>query len=490
MVVVASARPHSVSAEQIAGLDALVEQVMGEWHVPGLAIAVVRDGDVILAKGYGYRDLESEKRVTPDTLFAAGSISKTFTATGLAILVDEGRLSWDTKMRDVLPDFALQDETATQHATIEDLLTHRTGLARHDRLWYLGDFSRAELYARLRHLESNAPFRAGFQYHNMLFMTAGLAVERLTGKTWEEFTRTRILSPLGMKRSNFSIGATKRDADHATPYAHEEGELRAAPFYDATPIAPAGGLNTSASELARWVRLHLGRGSSDGKQLLSKARAVELHSPRVAVAGEPAWPALDDDGYGLGFSISAYRGDKMVWHNGGIDGFLTHMSFMPGRGVGVVVLANLDRTPTPTIISRFIYDRLLGLEPLPWNARFQEDWRKGEIRAQVEEELALEARKTGTRPSHALGDYAGWYEHPGYGTVRIQEANDGLTLTYGRLTAPLAHVHYDIFEIWRIPLTSVRHLLVTFYYDENGDIDRLTIPFEPKVEPIVFLRDR
>lgn len=461
---------------------------MADWHVPGLAIAVVRDDKVVLAKGYGVRDLVSKQPVTPDTLFAAGSITKTFTATGLAMLVDEGRLTWDTPVRDVMPDFRLKDDVATRLATIEDLLTHRTGLARHDRVWYFGEFTRDELYARLRYLEPSAPFRSRFQYHNLLFMTAGLAVERLTGETWEDFTRERILAPLDMTRSNFSVDTTRRDPDHATPYAREEGDLHAVPFFDPRAIAPAGALNTSAAELARWVRLHLAGGRLGELQLISEDRAAELHAPRIAIVGEPNWPTLGHDSYGLGFSNSTYRGEEIVWHNGGIDGFLTHMSFLPARGIGVVVLANLDRTPAPTIISRFIYDRLLGLDPLPWDARIKEEWRKGEARVAVEDELEREARKPNAPPTHALPDYAGWFENPGYGTVRIQQNTDGLTLTYGRLSAPLEHVHYDIFEIPRIPLTTVRHLKVTFYYDEKGDIDRLTIPFEPKVEPIVFTR--
>ncbi len=471
--------------------DAFVHATMAQWRVPGIAVAAIVDGEIRFAAGYGLRDVAHERPVTPETLFQIGSITKSFTAAGLALLIDEGRLAWDTRVREILPDFALADPAASQRATIADLLAHRTGLARHDRLWYLNPMPRDALYRRLRHLGSSRPFRAGFNYQNILYVAAGGIAERLFGEPWEAVTARRILAPLGLRRTRTTLRGLLADPDHAEAYAIDGDRLEPVAHFDTAVIAPAGGLAASARDLIRWAALHLGRGAlGSSTRLLSRESASALQTPQQTIPGTPAWPALGFASYGYGFELSHYRGEPLVSHGGGMDGFVAHFSFMPRRGAAVVVLSNLDRNPAPGIIARRFYDRVLGLPPLPWSARTAERWRAAEERLAVEAIADRATRRPNAPPSHPQADYLGHYVNPGYGTVTITGNANGLSLSYGRVTLPLGHVHFDIFEIAEIPLTSVRRLKVSFLYDKAGEIDRVLIPFESGLDDIVFTRER
>jgi CubicO group peptidase (beta-lactamase class C family) len=471
-----------------ARFDAFVQETMATWHVPGIAVATIIDGEVHFVAGYGSRDVAAKLPVTPETLFQIGSITKSFTTAALALLVDDGRLTWDTRVRDVLPDFALADPIASENATVTDVLTHRTGLARHDRLWYLNPMPRDALFARLRHLRSSQSFRDGFQYQNILYVVAGRIAERLFGESWENLVAHNILAPLGLTRTKTTLRGLLIDPDHAAAYALDDDALVPVAHFDTAVIAPAGGLGASARDLIRWAALHLERGTLNEIRLISEENAAALQTPQQILPGVPSWPALGHTSYGYGFELSHYRGERLASHGGGMDGFVAHFSFMPDRNAAIVVLSNLDRNPAPNIIARRFYDRVLGLPPLPWDDRTAERWRKAEARFATEAAADHAARQSGAPPSHPLSDYLGRYEDPGYGTVTIGSGAAGLTLTYGRLTLPLDHVHYDIFEVAEIPLTSVRRLKVTFLYDTAGNIDRVLIPFEKQLDAIVFAR--
>ena len=468
--------------------DTFVHTTIARWRVPGIAMAVIIGGEVRFVAGYGLRDVEHKHPVTPETLFQIGSITKSFTAAGLALLVDEGRLAWDDRVWEVWPDFALADSEASQEATVADLLAHRTGLARHDRLWYLNPMSRDALYQRLRHLGLKQPFRAGFNYQNILYAVAGRVAEQLFAEPWEEITKHRIIMPLGLSRTKTTLHDMLDDPDHAKAYTIENGDLESVAHFDTAVIAPAGGLASSAGDLICWAALHLGRGTLGSTQLLSQESATTLQTPQQAISRIPAWLALGFTSYGYGFRISHYRGESLVSHGGGMDGFVAHFSFMPKRNAAIVVLSNLDRNPVPVIIARRFYDRILGLPPLPWGARIAEQWRKKKIRLAEEADADRANRRPNAPPSHPQADYLGHYTNPGYGTITITSNTDGLLLTYGRVTLPLNHVHFDIFEIEKIPLTSVRRLKVTFLYNEVSEIDRVLIPFESGLDEIVFTR--
>lgn len=486
VTLVVLARPLAAAEPPFEGLDAFVVETMAEWQVPGLALALVRDGEVVLARGYGYRDLARTLPVTPDTLFAVGSITKPFTVVGLAMLVDEGRLDWDAPVRDYLPAFRLADGFASETMTPRDLVTHRSGLPRHDALWYATGFDRDSLFGRLRYLDMGGSFRVGWGYQNLLFMVAGRIAERLSETTWEAFTRRRLLAPLGMTRSNFTVAEMQRDEDFASPHALVDDAVADVALFDMQGIGPAGALNASAAELIRFVRFAMNEDRHDGAPLLSQARMAEMQAPQTAMPGTPKDVELGRSSYGMGFVVSRYRGHTTISHGGGIDGYVAQLSFMPEHDIGLVVLSNLDRNPVPTIVARNLYDRLLGLEPIAWNARFREKRQKAEAASRDPEILV--PRKENAPPSHPLADYVGTYEHPAYGRLRIARDGEALRWLFHRFDLPLRHFHYDMFEIEKIPLTAYRRLKVSFFYDKAGAIDRLAVPLEYTVDDIVFRR--
>ena len=492
--------PAGLRAEALDGLDTLVERAMEEWKVPGLAVAVIKDGEVIHCRGYGYRDVEKRLAVTSRTLFAIGSISKSFTVTGLGMLADQGKLDWDRPVRDALPEFRLADRVAAEGATPRDLVTHRTGLPRHDRLWYGSGLSRRELLDRLRHLESSASFRATWQYNNLMYLAAGCLDEHLSGRPWEDLTRERICRPLGMEASNFSVKDSQRSDDFALPYARVKGEVRRIPFYNIDAMAPAGAINSNVEEMIRYVGLHIDRGQYHGRRLLSRRMAEQMQTPQMVVPDDgagalhaPTFEELGHTSYGLGFFVTSYRGRKLVWHSGSIDGFSALMSFLPRERAGLIVLSNLSgHRPTPVCVTRFVLDRLLGLEPIDWLGRAKELDRKAKRDAEDATRRDERRRKPGTSPSHRPAEYAGTYEHPAYGTVRIKADGDALTLSWRGASARLGHRHYDVFATGVAEEESddspIPPVTVTFAYDKRGDVDRLAMPLEPKVAEIVFTR--
>jgi CubicO group peptidase (beta-lactamase class C family) len=494
---VTAAAPHTTPLSAVgddalwAGLDAWIEDVMAHWRIPGLAVGAVRDGEVVLARGYGFRDVERRLPVTPQTLMAIGSNSKSFTAALLGMLVDEGRLDWDTPVRHYLPDFQLYDDVATRLMTPRDLVSHRSGLPRHDNLWFGRSYTRRELYDRLRYIEPSATFRQRYQYQNLMFMVAGMLAEQLTGTSWEQLVADRFFAPLGMTRSNTTVRAMPADADHSLPYMIRDDRVVAVPFRNIDAVGPAGSINSSVEEMLRYIQMNIDQGSWRGTQLFSKDVAREMQSPQSATGVVAEYAELGPGAYGLGVSVSGYRGHTLIAHGGGIDGFISSMSWMPGARIGVVVLTNLSgNNPVPTIVMRGVYDRLLGLEPVDWFGRTKAEQEAAERRRQEQERAREAERVAGTSPSHALAAYAGAYEHPAYGRADVALRAGRLVLTIDGLEMPLEHWHYNVFRVGRATDGSdrFRGTRVAFAYGAAGRIDRLQIPLEPAVADIVFSR--
>ena len=466
---------------------------MKEWKIPGLAIAVVHDNKVILAKGYGYRNREKKLPVTKDTLLAIGSNSKSFTAAVLGMLNDEDKLDWDTPVREYLSDFQLYDETATAQMTPRDLVRHTSGLPRHDLLWYNTKLPRKQLYDRLRYLEPNKSFRGAWQYQNLMFMTAGYLEEQLLGKKWEEIVRDRIFTPLGMSRSNFSVTDMQKDNDFSYPYGEIDDQVTRIPFRNIDEVGPAGSINSSVTEMIRYVEWRLNLGKHGDQQLLSEKNAKLMQSPQMVMpASGPQFPELTHMSYGLGLMVANYRGHRFVRHGGGIDGFISQMAWLPDEKAGVVVLTNFSgNNPVPNLVVFNVIDHLLGLEPVDWAARAREQQEKAAERREKARAERDADRKTGTSPSHALADFAGNYEHPAYGVASIEISGDGLKCTVVGFDVPLEHYHYDIFAVPQDlppPADNMSGTKVTFFYNKKGEIDRLAIPLESSVEDIVFTR--
>lgn len=474
------------ASPNLNGLDGFVEQVMKDWKVPGVAVAIVKDGQVVYAKGFGFRDVKKGLKVTPDTLFAIGSCSKAFTATALAILADEGKLDLDKPVRDYLPDFRLQDAYATAHLRPRDLVTHQSGLPRHDMAWYGSPLSRREIFNRLHHLEPSRPLHARFQYNNLMYLAAGVLIERVSGVTWEEFVRRKILDPLEMKQSNFSVNDSQKTPDFSLPYQEQKGEVKEIPFRNIDAIGPAGSINSSVNEMTRWLFLQLDKGKFNGRQIVSEKSLNEVHTPQIVAGGDLKYDESFYSSYAMGWGVTSYRGHPSLSHGGGIDGFTSQIRFLPKDKLGVVVLTN-SASPASGLIASNAVDRMLGLSEAPWAQRAKDDAAKSRVaqaKAKVEDEAK---RKKDAPPTHALKDYAGQFEHPAYQTFSITQEGEQLSFDLHGLTGGLKHYHYDIFQVAEgaSPLEGTK---LTFLMNQAGEIDRVTIALEPTVKPIVFTR--
>jgi CubicO group peptidase (beta-lactamase class C family) len=485
MTHLSEARNASI-AEVIPELDRLAPDAMADWKVPGVALAVVQDRKVVLAKAYGQRDVEANLPVTTATQFVIGSITKSFTATGVAHLHNEGRLDWTKPVRDYLPKFRLHDPVATERVTIRDLLCHQSGLPRHDWVHLPGDRAPAEMLGVMRHLELSRDIRSAYQYSNLCYNVAGLLIERLSRQPYEAFIRARLTDKLGMTVS-FTLEDLEASADAARPYMmHEDTRLPAMRLPIRTMAA--GAINTSVADLANWMRLHLGRGEFNGEGLLPAALIDALHVPRVYDT-QPGFAEFGEAHYGLGFRCQSYRGDRLVFHGGGWPGWGALMTLVPDFGIGVAVLTNRSPSEVPATLTWYVIDRLRGREPIDWRERVRKRREQALAQMKADKDAREKARHENTRPAHNLPEYAGDYEHPAYGNMSIKEQDGALHWSWRGMLATMAHRHYETFELPEFPDRLLPdRLAITFLTDREGNIVSLSAPLEPMVRDIVFAR--
>ncbi len=473
---------------EFKGFDEFANATLKAFDTPGMAIAVIKDGKIILSKGYGMRDVKKNLPVTPKTMFAIGSSSKSFTVVSLGTLVDEGKLSWDKPVREYMPDFRLYDKFATEQMTPRDLVTHRSGLPRHDLMWYASGYSRKEIYDRMRYLEPSAEFRTTWQYQNLMFMTAGYLASKVADMPWEDHVRTKIFLPLGMSTSNFSIIDMQKAAEPAKPYMKIKDKLEEVPYRNIDQIGPAGSINSTVEEMIKYVQFHLDKGKAGGRQVLSENNVKQMQTPQMVMPGDPQYKELGASTYGMGLFVTTYQGHKLVDHGGNIDGFSALLSFLPGDNMGLVILTNANGSQVPTVVARNVYDRLLGVEQVEWTKRLKEAEAKAKASADESSKRKLTSQRLNTKPSHETADYFGEYEHPAYGVVKVAKDGDGMNITFCNMTAPMKHFHYDVFEVGEVQ----RHVLskdkVQFQTSLQGDIASLSIPIESSVKEIVFVR--
>jgi CubicO group peptidase (beta-lactamase class C family) len=475
-----------MSVDFVSQMRAFLQESLALWKVPGVGVGVIQGDEVLLCDGFGWRDVEKGLPATENTLFAIGSASKAFTTFDMGLLVDEGKLDWDKPVRDFMPSFQVHDPVASERLTPRDIVSHRVGLPRHDMAWYNSPLTRQEIFARLRHLEPNRDIRQTFQYNNLMFLTAGVLVEHLSGLSWEDFTRQRIFEPLGMRSSNFSVNTSQASDNFARPYREKNDRVEGIPFRNIDAVGPAGSINSCAADMVAWLKVHLNGGRAGPDALISSGNLEQMHSPQMTIAGGSKWKELLPSSYGLGWFIYPYRGFQVVEHGGNIDGFTALVALMPAEKIGVVVLTNLDQNALTTAAAYRAFDLLLGLEPVDWNGRFHADFL--EFRAGEEAGKAQSAGKrvAGRPPAHPLEDYAGTYTHPGYGTVEVTCKDGQLQASHNQISYRVEPYHYEIFE-FHYDLNDT-HMKATFTTDVEGIVSRLSLPFEPLVSEIVFMR--
>jgi CubicO group peptidase (beta-lactamase class C family) len=470
----------------IPELDALAADAMADWKVPGAALAVVQDGKILLSKAWGLRDVEANLPVTTDTQFLICSITKSFTATALALLHSEGRLDWRRPVRDYIPEFRLHDVVATDRITVRDLLCHHSGLPRHDWIWMPGGLLPGEMLGVMQHLEPSRDIRTTWQYSNLGYNVAGIVIERISGQSYEDFVRTRLTDRLGMSVS-FTADALAAVKDAAVPYAIHEDALVRASHWPITSTA-AGAINTTITDMANWLRLHAGRGEFEGERVLPATAIDELQAPRAYVS-QPDFPEFGPWHYGLGFACTSYRGERLVSHSGGWIGWGTLMTILPDYGIGVAVFTNRSSNAVTDILTRYIVDRLRGREPVDWRQRHRKRRAEAIAHIQADEDARQKVRHAGTRPAHALADYAGGYAHPAYGVMTVAHEGDALQWSWRGMDATLEHRHYETFELPHAPDRLLPdRLAITFLTDRDGNIVSLSAPLEPMVKDIVFAR--
>ncbi len=477
---------HAAIADLVPELDRLAVDSMADWKVPGAAIAVVQDGKVTLAKAYGQRDVEANLPVTAATQFRIGSITKSFTATGVAILHNEGRLDWTKPVRDYLPEFRLHDPVATERITIRDLLSHQSGLPRHDWVHLPGDRAPAELLGVMRYLEPSRDIRAAWQYNNLCYNVVGLLIERVSGQSYEAFIRARLTDRLGMT-VGFTLDDLEASADAPRAYMmHEDTRLPAMRLPIRTPAS--GAINTTVADLANWMRLHLGKGEFNRERLLPAALIDELHAPRV-YENQSEFAEFGAAHYGLGFQCQSYRGDRVVFHGGGWPGWGARMTLVPDFGIGVAVLTNRNPSEALGTLTWYIVDRLRGRAPVDWRERLRKRRDQAIAQVQADKNAREKVRHANTRPAHDLAAYAADYEHPAYGLMSIKELGGELHWSWRGMSAAMTYRHYETFELPEYPDRLLPdRLAITFLTDRDGDIVSLSAPLEPMVKDILFVR--
>ncbi|HXH46726.1 MAG TPA: serine hydrolase [Bradyrhizobium sp.] len=478
--------PDTPIASLIPDIDRLAAEAMAVWKVPGAALAVVQDGEVVLTRAYGQRNIEADLPVTAHTHFVICSITKSFTATAIALLHHEGVLDWSKPVRDYLPEFRLSDAVATDRVTVRDLLSHQSGLPRHDWIHLPGDLSPAEMLPLMRHLELSRDIRTTWQYNNLCYNAAGLLIERLSGKSFEAFVRERLTDRLGMTVS-FSLDELETGSEPARPYKIHE-DTRSPALRLPVRTTAAGALNTSVADLANWMRLHLEKGEFEGERLLPSLLVEQLHAP-LAPVGKSEFSEFGHVHYGLGLHSTTYCGERMISHSGGWNGWGSLMTLMPDAGIGVAVLTNRSPSEVPPILTRYVIDRLRGREPVDWLSRLRKMRADFMAHIPIDKETRQRARHPDTKPAHPLSAYVADYAHPAYGVISIRERDGALHWSWRGMGAPLSHWHFETFvtpEI--IDELHPDNLPITFQTDREGKIVHLSVPLEPMVKDIVFER--
>jgi CubicO group peptidase (beta-lactamase class C family) len=460
-------------AATVAGIDADVQRAMKELHVPGVAVGVIIDGKVVLAKGYGVREIGKPALVDGDTLFDIGSMSKSFTATAVAAVVDDGKLEWDKPVIGYLPWFRMYDPIATQLITPRDLLTHRSGLPRHDFIRTSTYLTREELIRRIRYLEPSYTFRQAYQYNNLMYVTAGYLAGSVAGTTWETLVKQRIFTPLGMTHSNASAVELQQSDDYAHPHDYVDGKIIPIPVYDYQKfgVGPNGAVNSCANDMLKYLAFHLSDGVADGKQVISITQMQELHKPSTVT------PSGDE--YALGWEVIYHHGHKVLEHGGAINGFTSYMMLLTDEKAGIVVLNN-QGSSLPEIIAQDLMDRILGLKPEDYLGKTLADEARYEPDRAARRTKFESARILNTRPTLDLSAYTGTYFHPAYGNIRVEREGDGLIVRFDALNLSLEHYHFDTF--------AYDTSLVQFHLSDSGKVSEMLLPLEPAVKPFVFVK--
>ncbi|MEO5579551.1 MAG: serine hydrolase [Gemmatimonadaceae bacterium] len=482
-LLLASALPAQTPAPP-ADLDRFVASVMEQFRVPGLSVAIVKDGKVVLSRGYGVRALGGTTRVDAKTLFGIASNTKIFTATALGLLVEEGKLEWDAPVIRYLPGFAMYDPFVTRELTIRDLMVHRSGLGlgAGDLLWWPeSTYDRKEIVRRLRFIPPATSFRNAYAYDNVLYTVAGEVIESVSGLSWEDFVDRRILAKVGMSGSNVRHSGAGKGDNVAATHAEVDGRLRLVPPLVSDNTNPAGGINSSSDDMAKWLIVQLDSGRlANGARLFQPATTRQLWTMVTPIPGGPpatelAFQRYSFNGYALGMGVRDYRGRQMLSHTGGLPGYLSKVTMIPELRLGVVVLTNQESGSAFNAISYRVVDHYLGAAPVDYVGIYRKLEERRRAADAAAEKAAVTARDTASRPSLALAGYAGTYSDPWYGNVNIVLKSGKLFMRFAHtpsLEGELVHWQHDTFVARWTDRTLRADAFVSFALNPDATIAR------------------
>jgi len=479
-------------AQKLQGFDAYMEKVLKDWNAPGIGVGIVVNDKLVFAKGYGYRDYEKKLPITANTLFPIASNTKLFTAVAAGFLVEDGKLNWNRPIRESVPSIEFYNDELNHTVTLRDMLSHRTGITRHDSIWYKSDYNEKELFDKLRYLEPKEPLREMFLYNNMMYAGVGQSIYLQSGKPWAEFVREKILSPLQMNHTYFTIADMLKQPDYGVPFTErrDSTEIYKIPYYeDTTGLAAAGAIVSNIEDLSHWLIALMNNGTYAGKNVLPAKVLQATLEPAIALPNTAAetrgwWEVLNRT-YGMGRQTAVYRGHPITFHGGDLPGFHSQISFMPNEHIGVIVFVIGDHTaPLYNPISYNVYERLLGMEQTPWTDRLLDIRIKNKAADKEGRSKAGAGQVKNTQPSHALADYVGDYENPAYGILKIGLKDNQLQFEFHKIRFPMTHFHYDRFDTpdderdgkWS----------VNFSTNPQGDIDKATMSLDEN--EAVFVR--
>jgi len=460
----------------ISKIDQIIFEVQSKFKVPAIAIAIIGKDQIEYARGFGSISIENNQKINEHTIFALASISKSTASAGLAILVDEGKITWTDPVRKYLPDFSLYDPFVDREIQVRDLLIHNCGLPETSggTIWYDSKFTRKEVVHRLRYLKPNTSFRSAYAYQNITYLVAGEVLEAITGQTWDDFIRERIFAPLGMTRTTTRLADLDKLQNFALPHAWINGNIQSIPYRNHENIGAAAAVNSSAWDWAQYVQMFLNTGEYKGKVIITPERIKELWSPQTCIPINPVPPILQKitylyDAYGMGWFIRDYCGYQTITHAGGVDGMRTKMAILPEKNIGFVIFTNIEPGYPLNALYYSILDLLLDIEQTAWSSIFETlQLEYFEKRTEMVNDR-VKARQQNTTTSLGLENYCGEYHDPKTGIIEVSQKNHQLRLSFQQSNcfhANLTHWHHDTFKIeW--DESYIPEGLISFELDQN-----------------------
>ncbi len=466
-----------------------INYIMRDWDIPGLSLGIIHEKNIVFSKGFGVTQVNKKTTVNEHTLFRIGSATKAFTATAIGILVDKKMLDWNDPIKKYLPEFQLSNTYASTHVTINDLLSHQSGIANYDNLLITSVINnRKQIFDIIKYFKIKYENGTKFTYNNFMYAIIGLLVEKLTKLTWEEFVRENIFNPLGMLSTYASMDEISNLHKLAKPHYKniKDETIHISKYFNGNYsfLNPAGGIISNTEDMEKWLLLNLNT-DIHNERIISKSSITNIHSPKILVSQMQPPNEFMYNLYGLGWHIRSYKGNILISHGGNVGNHSSEISFMPENDIGIIVLCNRGNVPITKIISMYVYDILLNKEITDWNSRFIKMYKYNEEKEKKQLEERRKQKIANTKPTNELHDYVGMFSNKCYGDIKIKKKKSEIMIWIKNVNYPLYHFHYNVFEFYD---NSNRRIEVNFNLDFNGKISTLSIKFNEKEDIVIFNR--